>query len=54
MSWIDVTKLDLAGQYSDSDEIFKSLNEYIIEMLDNSVEFNRKLYKYSVPIDICL
>ena len=44
MSWIDVTKLDLPGQYSDSEEIFKALNEYIIEMLEHSGEFNRKLY----------
>lgn len=52
MSWIDVTKLDLSGQYSDSDEIFKALNEYIIEMLDNSGEFNRKLYKYMILNDV--
>lgn len=52
MSWIDVTKLDLTGQYSDSEEIFKALNEYIIEMLDNSGEFNRKLYKYMILNDV--
>lgn len=52
MSWIDVTKLNLAGQYSDSEEIFEALNTYIIQMLDNSGEFNRKLYKYMILNDV--
>ncbi len=52
MNWIDVTKLNLSGQYSDSEEIFKALNEYIIKMLDNSGEFNRKLYKYMILNDV--
>jgi len=51
-SWIDVTKLDLNSQYSDSEEIFKALHDYIIEMLDNSGEFNRKLYKYMILNDV--
>lgn len=43
---IDVSKLDLKNQYSDSNEILNSLSDYIIEMLDHSSEFNCKLYKY--------
>lgn len=46
MNWIDVAKLDLTGQYSDSEEVFDALMEYILQMLDKSGEFNRKLYKY--------
>lgn len=52
MSWIDVTKLELNSQYSDSEEIFASLQDYIIQMLDNSGEFNRKLYKYMILNDV--
>lgn len=52
MSWIDVTKLNLTSQYSDSNEIFEALNSYIIQMLDNSGEFNRKLYKYMILNDV--
>ncbi len=46
MNWIDVSKLDLTGQYSDSEEVFDALMDYILQMLDKSGEFNRKLYKY--------
>lgn len=46
MNWIDVAKLDLTGQYSDSEEVFNALMDYILQMLDKSGEFNRKLYKY--------
>lgn len=52
MSWIDVTKLNLTGQYSDSEEIFKALTDYIIDMLERSGEFNRKLYKYMILNDV--
>ncbi len=51
MNWIDVAKLDLNSQYSDSEEVFDSLTEYIIQMLDKSAEFNRKLYKYMILND---
>lgn len=47
-NWIDVSKLDLKSQYSDTNEILISLNDYIIDMLDHSSEFNCKLYKYMI------
>lgn len=52
MNWIDVTKLELNSQYSDSKEIFVALTDYIIEMLEHSSEFNRKLYKYMILNDV--
>ncbi len=52
MSWIDVTKLSLSSQYSDSEEIFGALSDYIIDMLEHSGEFNRKLYKYMILNDV--
>lgn len=51
-NWIDVTKLNLTGQYSDSAEIFRTLTDYIIETLDVSAEYNRKLYKYMILNDV--
>ena len=56
---IDISKLSLDTKYSDSTEIFNSLCAYIRDMLDNHVEFNRKLYKYMLlgdviyPADVC-
>lgn len=51
-NWIDVTKLNLTSQYSDSAEIFRTLTDYIIETLDVSAEYNRKLYKYMILNDV--
>ena len=48
MNWIDTTKLDLDVQYSDSDEIYAGLVEYIIDALQNNTEFNKRLYKYMI------
>lgn len=47
-NWIDVTKLDLDSQYSDSDEIYTKLLEYIFESIDNNSAFNKKIYKYMI------
>ena len=48
MNWVDTTKLNLDVQYSDSDEIYAGLVDYIIEALQNNTEFNKKLYKYMI------
>lgn len=48
MNWIDTTKLDLDVQYSDSDEIYAGLVDYIINALQNNSDFNKKLYKYMI------
>lgn len=51
-NWIDVTKLDMSERYSDSDEIFNALTEYIFEHLQNNTEFAKKLYKYMIQQDL--
>lgn len=47
-NWVDVTKLDLNSQYSDSEEIYEQLLEYIFENIDNNTGFNKKIYKYMI------
>lgn len=47
-NWINVSKINLESQYSNSQEVSATLTEYIIQMLKNSGEFNRKLYKYMI------
>ena len=47
-NWVDVTKLDLDSQYSNSEEIYSQLLEYIFENLDNNTAFNKKIYKYMI------
>lgn len=48
-NWIDVSKIELNTKYSDSDEIYNRLCDYIIENLDNdNNSFSKKLYKYMI------
>lgn len=49
---IDVTKLDLSGQYSDSQEIFEKTVDYLFDIIDVNVEFQKKIYRYMIKSDI--
>lgn len=45
-NWIDVSKLELTGKYSDSSEIYDKIIDYIIAMTDKNTEFQKRFYKY--------
>lgn len=47
-NWIDITKLTVDSQYSDSTEVMNSMVDYIIDNLDSSTSFSKKLYKYMI------
>lgn len=47
-NWIDVTKLSVESQYSDSMEVLDSMIQYIIENLQNNVRFSKKMYRYMI------
>ncbi len=49
--WVDTTKLNLSDRYSDSDEIYRAMVEYIIEKLENNTAFAKKIYKYMLQAD---
>jgi len=51
-NWVDVTRLDLGGQYSDSEEIFAKIVDYILEKLESNTEFDKKLYEYMIKSDM--
>ncbi len=59
MGWVDVNKLDLKSQYSDSEEIYNKIIESIFLILDNTNDFQKKLFKYMLrndaisPKDVC-
>ncbi len=50
--WLDVSRLNLEEQYVDSSETFDQLIEYILQMLDGNVNFQKKLYKYMLLNDV--
>ena len=47
-NWIDVTRIELHSEYSDSTEIFSQLSEDIIELLTDNTEFSKKMYRYMI------
>ena len=50
--WVDVTKLDLNSQYADTEEIYDTLLNKIFVILDNSMEFQKKFFKYMLKSDV--
>ncbi len=51
-NWIDVSKLELSGRYSDSIEIYDRIVDYIIDKVDNNSDFYKKIYKYMIKSDL--
>lgn len=51
MNWIDITKINLDSKYSDSDEIYRQLLNYLFELLDNNNDFAKKIFKYMIKDD---
>ena len=51
MNWIDVTRLDLDNKYSDSDEIYSKIVDYIFKELTDNIDFNKKIYMYMIKDD---
>ena len=58
-NWIDVSKLSASSKYKDTDEIYESLVNYILNDLDNDSSFKKSIYKYAImddyisPNDLC-
>ena len=50
-NWVDVTKLDLESQYSDSEEIFSKIAEYVFAQLENNEDFDKRIYRYMIKDD---
>ncbi|MDE7286813.1 MAG: penicillin-binding protein, partial [Lachnospiraceae bacterium] len=52
VNWIDVTRLELSSQYSDSEEIYEQIVDYIFEQLKDDVDFNKRIYRFMIKKDI--
>lgn len=50
-NWVNVSKLDIKDKYSDSDEIFEHIINYLSENLPQDDTFGRKVYKYMLLND---
>lgn len=51
-NWIDVTRLDMTSQYSDSEEIFARIVEYVFDKLEDNTDFAKNIYKYMIKDDV--
>lgn len=47
-NWIDVTKFHLDKQYSDSEEVYGQLVDFIISDLSENNGFSKKMFKYMI------
>lgn len=47
-NWIDISKFEINSKYSDADEVYKQLVEYICEELVSDSGFAKKMYKYLI------
>ncbi|MCM1252615.1 MAG: penicillin-binding transpeptidase domain-containing protein [Clostridium sp.] len=50
-NWVDVSKLDIVSQYSDSQEIYAKVISYIFEKLDSDADFEKRIYRYMINND---
>ncbi len=48
MDWIDITGFDTESKYSDSTEIYDALISYILEELQDDIEFSKKIYQHMI------
>ena len=47
-NWIDVTKFHLDSQYSDSEEVYTQLIDFVMNDLSSNSGFGKKMYKYMI------
>ncbi len=52
MRWIDVTKLELENDYADSEEIYRTLVDYVLKKLETDTTFEKRVYRYMIKNDV--
>ena len=51
-NWVDTTRLDVSSKYSDADDIFGQLVDYVIESLKNDNKFTKRMFRYLVNDEV--
>lgn len=47
-SWIDTTNLNIQSKYSNADDVYEALINYVFENLADDREFTKKIYRYLI------
>lgn len=51
-NWVDTTRLDVSDKYSDAEDIFTQLVDYVIESLRNDGKFTKRMFRYLVNDEV--
>lgn len=51
-NWVNTEKLELSEQYSDSEEIYQSIYNYVREEIEHNLEFQKKIYRFMIKNDV--
>ena len=51
-NWIDVSRLDLDSQYSDSEEIYAKICDYTFTLIEDNLDFQKKIYRFMIENDV--
>ncbi|MEY8337301.1 penicillin-binding transpeptidase domain-containing protein [Lachnospiraceae bacterium 62-35] len=51
-TWIDTTKLQIGSKYSNADDIYSVLVEYVLDNLNHDAEFHKKIYRYLINDEV--
>ncbi len=51
-NWVDTTKLEISSRYSNADDSFQAIVDFIIGQLQEDTKFTKRIYRYLVDQDI--
>lgn len=51
-NWVDTTRLDVSDKYSDAEDIFNQLVDYVIESLSNDNKFTKRMFRFLVNDEV--
>lgn len=51
-NWVDTTRLDVSDKYSDAEDIFNQLVDYVIESLRNDNKFTKRMFRFLVNDEV--
>lgn len=51
-NWIDTSKLDIGNKYSNADDTFQALVDYVLEQLKDDTQFTKKIYRYLINNEV--
>ncbi len=51
-SWVDTAKLPVENKYSDADDSFQAIVEYVLDALSDDMKFSKRIFRYLINQDI--